>query len=188
MEMRPQTPPFISQQNIILTKTIQLFQAAASPGWLGVARTAGPAPTLSALVGDAPACPATSSLSSPPAPPTVWSAAQPAITPPSTRRTRRPNLSTISTYTTTQVGHQSPKTIKKLPKIPFFFPKKINITHDHHQISNVALSLFCRNWYSQLLDVCNDHDSLHLHCICRCQHLHTVVSSPVHLAQDIFLV
>ena len=41
-----------------------------------------------------------------------------------------------------------------------------------------------RNWYSELLDVCNDHYSLHLHSFCWCQHLYFVVSkkSAVHFS------
>ena len=42
--------------------------------------------------------------------------------------------------------------------------------------------LFVRDWYSQLLDVCNAHNRLHLHRFCWSQHLHFVVSASFHLS------
>ena len=81
------------------------------------------------------------------------SPAPPAYTTPACRQTRPARQSTTSTFTTIQVRKFSGSFLSS------------------------SLFVIFRNWYSQLLDVCNDHDSLHLYCVCWCQHLHFVVSA-----------
>ena len=58
-----------------------------------------------------------------------------------------------------------------------YYPGTVHCISDIQQCEMFS----CRNWYSQLLDVCNDHNSLHLHCFCRCQHLHFVVRTSLRI-------